>query len=79
VVTGLFNDRPSRLQLSHRQLRAMVGNCSYELERKGGGDYEGAGTCGGLPPRPVSVSVPANLVRQGEAVTALALAILLGS
>lgn len=74
---GSFGGHLSRLTLGPTGLSGTVGPCSYELEALGEGDYRGSRSCGGVPERPVVLTLPPALSRQGPAMTLAILSLIL--
>ena len=67
------------LSLGPQALTGMVGRCGYDLKATPEGTYEGSRSCGGLPQRPVVLTLPPALTQQGPSMTLVTLAMLLGN
>ena len=78
-VQGNFLGTLVDLDLSAQGLNGTVGRCGYDLKATPEGTYEGSRSCGGIPQRPVSLSLPAQLTQQGTPLTVATLAMVLGS
>lgn len=78
-VQGNFLGRLTHLSLGPRAFTGYVGNCGYDLKVTPEGAYEGSRSCGGLPQRPVVLTLPQTLTQQGPAMTLLTLALMLGN
>lgn len=76
---GSFYGRLAELNISDEELTGTVGACSYELRATRGGSYVGSRSCGGIPQRPVMLSIPPALAQQGTAMTLATLGLLLGA
>jgi len=75
---GSFYGRLTELNISDEELTGTVGPCSYELRVTKDGSYVGSRSCGGPPERPVVLSIPPALARQGPAMTLATLGLILG-
>lgn len=74
---GTFHGRLAELNISEEALTGTVGACSYDLKAENG-SYVGSRSCGGPPRRPVILSIPPALARQGPAMTLATLGLVLG-
>ncbi|WNG43382.1 hypothetical protein F0U60_04175 [Archangium minus] len=75
---GSFYGRLSELSLSAESLTGTVGPCSYDLKANEDAVYVGSRSCGGGPERPVVLSIPPALAKQGLAMTLATLSLILG-
>ena len=75
---GSFYGNLARLSFTPEGFSGTVGPCSYDLKATRDGDYMGSRSCGGLPERPVLLSIPPALTAQGPAMTLATVALLLG-
>ena len=76
---GNFLGTLMNLSLGPQSLSGSVGRCGYDLKATPEGTYEGSRSCGGMPQRPVVLSLPSALTQQGPAMTLATLAIVLGN
>lgn len=75
---GTFYGRLAELNISKEGLTGTVGACSYDLKTTEDGSYTGSRSCGGPPERPVVLSIPPALAKQGPAMTLATLGLILG-
>ncbi len=78
-VKGNFMGSLVDFSVGPQGLTGVLGRCGYELKANANGLYEGSRSCGGIPQRPVLLSIPENLTQQGTPLTVATLAMLLGN
>lgn len=80
---GNFLGTLLNLRMGPQTLTASVGPCGYELKAMSEGTaeegtkYQGTRSCGGIPQRPVFLTLPPRLTEQGPAMTLTTVALLL--